>query len=95
MDNLLRSALERFPDILFMSTVELAGALTSTESELVESRPAQRIRVWLARAAQIPRLRKFAWITGAILPASLVHWTIRHASGIAAPGGSPVKGNSG
>jgi len=85
---LLRSAVERFPRIRFMSTAELAGAMTRRGSELVESSLAPRIRYWLLRAALIPRLKKLAWSSGAIIPAWLAYGTaslIAKASASRAP----------
>lgn len=70
---LLRSVVERFPRVRFISTVELASAMARADADLLEQRVAPRIRTWLARSARIPRLRKLAWLSGAILPASLIY----------------------
>jgi hypothetical protein len=70
---LLRSAVERFPGIRFMATAELAGAMTRADPDLVERSLVPRIRIWLARAARIHRLRKLAWVSGAIVPGWLVY----------------------
>jgi len=70
---LLRLVVERFPRIRFMSTSELAGAMTRIDPDLVERGLAPRIKFWLLRAAQIPRLRKLAWLSGAIVPAWLAY----------------------
>ena len=70
---LIRSAVERFPHIRFMSTAELAGAMIQSDAQLGERSLAPRVKVWLLRAAQIPRLRKLAWLSGAIFPAWLAY----------------------
>lgn len=70
---LLRSAIERFPRIRFMSTTGLARAMTRIDPDLVERSLAPRIKIWLLRAAQIPRLKKLAWLSGAIVPAWLAY----------------------
>lgn len=67
---LLRGALERHPDLRFMSTAELAQHYRDA-SDLVEVRLAPRLRAVLHRLGAIPRLRKAAWVTGLIVPAWL------------------------
>lgn len=70
---LLRSVIEQFPDIRFMSTAELTSAMTRTDFDLIERAFVPRIATWLARLAQIPKLRKLGWLTGVIIPAWLVY----------------------
>ena len=82
---LLRSAVERFPSIRFMATAELAGAMTRADPGLVEQSLVPRIRIWLARSAQMPRLRKLAWLSGAILPAWLVYRALGLIESMSAP----------
>jgi len=82
---LLRSVTERFPHIRFMSTAELASAMTHADPDLVERSPVSRIRIWLARSAQIPRLRKLAWLSGAIFPAWLVYRALSLIRKMSAP----------
>ncbi len=60
------------PDIRFMTTSELAGHYRE-ESDLLERRMAVRLHFLLRRLANVSRLRKLAWITGAILPASIAY----------------------
>jgi len=72
-ESLLRSVVERFPHVRFMSTSELARAMTRVDPDLVERNVALHVKFWLARAAQIPRLRKLAWLSGAIVPAWLAY----------------------
>ena len=76
-ERLLRGALQRFPRLRLMSTAELTGAIAREDGELVERRFAPRVRACLAKAAQVPALRKLAWLSGAILPA----WALYRASG--------------
>ena len=72
-DLLLRLVVERFPGVRFISTAELASAIARADPDLVERSLPLRIRTWLARSARIPRLRKLAWLSGAILPAWLIY----------------------
>ncbi len=69
---LLEAACARFPDIQFMSTVELAQQYRD-RSNLVETRVGARIHTLLRRLVSISRLRKLAWATGTILPAWLAY----------------------
>jgi hypothetical protein len=69
---LLELACERFPDLHFMDTGTLASHLRNRE-ELTEARATARLHFALRRLAEIPRLRKLAWITGAIAPAWLAY----------------------
>ena len=82
---LIRSAVERFPRIRFMSTAELAGAMTRIDPDLFERGLAPRIKFWLARAARIPRLRKLAWLSGAIVPAWLAYLAANLIARVSAP----------
>lgn len=77
IDRLLTAALQRFPRLRWMSTAELADAIAHKDQELIETRLAPRIKACLAKAAQVPELRKLAWLSGAILPA----WALYSASG--------------
>lgn len=83
VDRLLGLAGERFPEIRFMSTCELATAMTRVDSTLVESTLLPRLAAWLLRLAQIPRVKKIAWMTGAIIPAWLTFWAATAASAAA------------
>jgi hypothetical protein len=76
-ERFLHAALERFPGVRLMSTAELAGAIAREDADLVEKRLAPCIKAWLAKAAQVPELRKLAWLSGAILPA----WALYRAVG--------------
>ena len=74
IDRLLATILDRFPDVLFMSTGELAEAIARSDPALIDRRFLARTRCFLLRSARTPRLKKMAWITGAIVPACLVYW---------------------
>jgi len=62
--------LTHLPGVRFMSTAELATHYRDF-SDLTETRTFLRLHFLLRRLSAIPRLRKFAWMTGAILPAGL------------------------
>lgn len=82
---LLRSVVERFPGVRFISTAELASAMSRADPDLVERSFALRIRAWLARLARIPRLRKLAWLSGAIVPAWLIYQSLSFIGKRSAP----------
>ncbi len=52
-----------------MSTIQLAGELNLQASNLIEIRFPNRLRIWLLRAREVPRLNKFVWVMGAGLVA--------------------------
>jgi hypothetical protein len=53
-------------------SAELAAALRERRPEIVEGALRHRLNAWLARAGQLPRLRKLAWATGLAVPAGLM-----------------------
>ena len=61
---LLDGALERFPDLRFMSSEELGTALTETAGPLLEQRFSRRLRAWVKRLAELPRFPRLARWTG-------------------------------
>jgi hypothetical protein len=69
LDRLLAGALATIPQLRFMSTETLAGALLARDPALVDLRFAARLRAFLLRASTQHRLRKLAWISGLALPA--------------------------
>jgi hypothetical protein len=73
LDRLLAVTLERFPDVQFMSTEQIAQAIACGDRALIDTRALTRIHYWLLRSTRIPRLKKLAWITGAIVPGWLVY----------------------
>jgi hypothetical protein len=76
LGRLLAAACQRFRDLRFMSTAELAAHCVAP-SDLVETRGAPRAHLALRRLAGHSRLRKLAWITGAIVPAWLAYLITR------------------
>ncbi len=63
---LLAAACRRHPNLMFMSTEELAASL-QRGAALVDHRLRTRIHYLLRRLGTISRLRKLAWLTGAAL----------------------------
>ena len=47
--------------------------MSQADPDLVQRKLVLRIRIWLARAAAIPRLNKLAWLSGAIVPGWLTY----------------------
>jgi hypothetical protein len=72
LESLLQTAVEKLPDLAFLSSGKLAAKLKSRDPEWVELRLQRRLHIWLARLGELPRLRKLAWLTGWIVPASLL-----------------------
>lgn len=77
LDRLLAGALERFPGLMFMSTEQLVRRMCAVDAELVETGLMRRVGVWLLRLREVPRLYKLAWLTGVIVPASLLFFVTR------------------
>jgi len=77
IDRLLDSALDRHPELRFMSTEELGEAMLRRDPELIETRFGARLHVWLLRLMETRRLVKLAWLTGLILPACLLFQVTR------------------
>lgn len=69
---LLEAALEQlrrtFPEIRFMTSLELADAMRTKMPAVVETKPAPRIRIWLRRIEQIRGFAKLARISGLAIP---------------------------
>jgi hypothetical protein len=74
LDRLLDATRRSLPDLRFVSTRELGVAIIDRDTRLVEIAFIRRIRTWLVRAWQTPRLRNLAWVTGAIAPGVLLYW---------------------
>lgn len=77
LDRLLAGVPERFPDVMFMSTEQLVRRMCAADAGLVETSLMRRLGVWLLRLREVPRLHKLAWLTGAIVPASLLFFVTR------------------
>lgn len=86
LDRLLAMALRAFPGLVFLSTEALALHLCRRDSWLVEHGLAARLHIWLRRLWRVARLRKLAWLTGAVVPAWLLYVATRPAA--RAPGTS-------
>ena len=69
LGRMMRLVVDRFPDVRFMSTFELAKGIRQFDPELIERSTIRRLHVWVARLREIPRIRQIAWLTGAVLPA--------------------------
>jgi len=67
LGHLIGRVREVLPDVRFMSTSELARNYRKA-TDLLEKRTATRIHFLLRRLAGVSRLRKLAWLTGAIVP---------------------------
>lgn len=80
LDRLFSIALQRFPEVQFLPTEELALRMSRHDPNLVERRLGVRLHFWLRRLWEITRLRKLGWLTGAILPAWLVYVSTRPKS---------------
>lgn len=79
--HVLKAAMEQlqhtFPEIRFMSSLELAEAMQNKLSTIVEAQFIPRIRIWLRRIAQIRGFPKLARISGLAIPL----WMIGKAVG--------------
>lgn len=82
LDRLIALVLRTFPEVLFLSTEELAVRMRRAEPELVESRIAFRLRIWLRRLWTVSQLRKLACLTGIVAPAFLVYALASFIAGI-------------
>jgi hypothetical protein len=69
----LTRALEVHPDLRFLSTEELGESLLSGAPDLVDPRFCRRARVWLDRAAEVPRLPKLTLATGLVAVWAVLH----------------------
>ena len=74
--SLIESVRALLPDVRFISPAELAEHYAKSAG-LVETRPARRVHYLLRRLAVVSRLRKLAWITGAIIPVSIAYAVTR------------------
>jgi len=70
---LLSLVLENAPRVRFMTTEELASAISADDPDLTEHRRDRRVNIWLRRLNAIHRLRKLGWLTGVVIPAWLLY----------------------
>lgn len=80
LGRLIEEVRKLLPDMRFMSTSELAGHYRE-QSDMLERRTAARLHFLFRRLAGVSKLRKLAWITGAIVPASIAYAITRPAAG--------------
>lgn len=64
----LNAALAAYPDVRFLSTLELGHAIQRRDPAWIEKRLKPRLAAWRARLDEIPRFRRVAQITGLALP---------------------------
>ncbi|MEW5943852.1 MAG: hypothetical protein AB1710_08375 [Pseudomonadota bacterium] len=81
LERVLKDVLSRFPDVRFMSTAELARHMGAGSPELMESRLAHRLEIWLARIREAPNFWRLAKLTGAALPFRLLALVLRSTAG--------------
>lgn len=72
LERLVRMAVKNYPDLAFLSSGKLAEILKNRDPDWLEPRFRRRLHVWITRLGELSRLRKFAWLTGWILPAGLL-----------------------
>lgn len=63
--------LDSFPDVRFMTPLELAKAVRGEDEGLIEKAFRKRLIAWLARLPEIPRFYRVARLTGLIVPIRL------------------------
>lgn len=63
--------LDSFPDVRFMTPLELAKAVRGDDEGLIEKALRKRLVAWLARLPEIPRFYRVARLTGLIVPIRL------------------------
>jgi hypothetical protein len=72
LDELLCTALQRWPGLAFLSPAALARIYADHPAEWCASGLGARLHLLLRRLGTVPRLRKLAWLTGLAVPAALV-----------------------
>ena len=77
LDRLLNEAGAAYPALRFLSTQEIAAAMASKDTELIETSLRPLLRVWLVRIRTLPRFTKLARLTGLVLPLWLLgKWAV-------------------
>ncbi len=77
LDNLLSQARAAYPTLRFLSTEQIAEAMTHMDSALIETRLRRRLRGWLVRTHTLPRFARLARLTGLALPLWIMQqWTV-------------------
>ena len=72
---LLRGAVEKIPDVAFISTEELACHLKRRSPEWVDQHLMQRLHVWIERLGMKSRMHKMVVMSGWIIPVWLL-WKV-------------------
>ena len=65
-------SLDRYPNVRFATSLELARAIRQANPALLETRFAMRLRAWLARLHEVPRFGRATRITGLFVPLRLL-----------------------
>ena len=68
LETALRDALGMYPNLRFISPLELAHAITHRDPAWFETRYKPRIVAWCARLDEVPRFRRLARLSGLALP---------------------------
>ena len=71
LDELLGTALQRWPGLAFLSPATLARIYADQPGEWCASGVGARLHLLLRRLETVSRLRKLAWLTGLVVPAAL------------------------
>lgn len=80
LKTLYHQALTTHPDTVFCSTATLNNAMQVADPALIERRFSRRLSGWLKRAAQVNRLRKLVWLSGAIVLLGPITLGLRYCS---------------
>lgn len=68
LETALRDALGAYPNLRFISPLELAHAMTHRDPAWIDTRNKPRLVAWCARLDEIPRFRRLARLSGLALP---------------------------
>jgi hypothetical protein len=68
LNRLLTEARAHYSELRFLSTQDIAEAISNQDISLIATVPRARIHAWLARISQLPRFWKLARLTGLIVP---------------------------
>jgi len=82
---LLEESLRRHPDLAFLSTESLAEAMIVPERGLLEGRFDRRLRAWLQRWRDVPRLWSWARLTGYATIVALIQWHLGRSRATVSP----------
>jgi len=77
IDALVRRAISAYPDVRFLSTLELAEAIKARTPDLIDDSLSTRLTTWCARARSELRFWKLARLTGLALFVRMLGAVIR------------------